>query len=173
MTLRNSLVRLDAMNAADIETVAQLGKIIWHTHYSSIISPKQIEYMLSNRYSPENLRFYLNSGDRWLVLLRIDERAVGYFSYALTGRKDEMKVEQLYLLQEFQGRGLGSLMLRYVENEAHLRNISSLVLQVNKQNVSAIAFYRKAGFIVRNEAIFDIGNGFVMDDYVMNKTFQD
>jgi ribosomal protein S18 acetylase RimI-like enzyme len=43
------------------------------------------------------------------------------------------------------------------------------MLQVNKRNVDAIAFYRKAGFTVREESIFDIGNGFVMDDYVMEK----
>jgi len=169
MTLRNPIVRFDAMGTDDIETIAQLGKTIWHAHYRSIISLEQIEYMLSNRYTPKSLYPYLDSGERWLVLLRIAEQTVGYFSYALTNREDEMKVEQLYLLPEFQSKGLGSLMLRHVEDEAHARNISALVLQVNKQNVSAIAFYRKAGFVVRNEAIFDIGNGFVMDDYVMKK----
>jgi ribosomal protein S18 acetylase RimI-like enzyme len=50
-----------------------------------------------------------------------------------------------------------------------VRGRSTLTLQTNKRNVDAIAFYHKAGFTVREEAVFDIGNGFVMDDYVMKK----
>jgi ribosomal protein S18 acetylase RimI-like enzyme len=44
-----------------------------------------------------------------------------------------------------------------------------LWLQVNKKNAAAMAFYRSAGFEVIREAVFEIGGGFVMDDYVMAK----
>ena len=125
--------------------------------------------MLADRYTPEKLRPYLNADDRWQMLLRIDDRAVGYCSYALTEVHGEMKLEQLYLLPEYYGQGMGRLMLRHVEEQAKMRGCSRLVLQVNKHNDIAVAFYRKAGFIVCEEAVFDIGNGFVMDDYVMEK----
>jgi ribosomal protein S18 acetylase RimI-like enzyme len=120
------------------------------------------------------LRPYLNADDRWLMLLRIDNQLVGYCSYALAGdlgeRKfGEMKLEQIYLLPECYGQGLGKLMMRHVEQQARARGCRTLALQVNKRNAVAIAFYRKAGFTVREEAVFDIGNGFVMDDYVMEK----
>ena len=163
-------IRLDGMTNADFETVAQLGEMIWRSHYTSIISREQIDYMLSDRYTPDNLLPYLNASNRWLLLLRIADQAVGYFSHAFTNKPGEIKVEQLYLLPEFQGRGLGSLMLRHIEDEARARNVGTLILQVNKLNAGAIAFYRKAGFIVREEAVFYIGNGFVMDDYVMEKS---
>lgn len=165
--------RLDAMTAADFETLARLAEAIWRTHYTRIIGSAQIDYMLAERYTPEKLRLYLNADDRWLMLLRIDSptgsRAVGYCSYALTENPGEMKLEQLYLLPELHGQGLGKLMLRHVEEQARARGRSTLVLQTNKRNDIAIAFYRKAGFTVREEAVFDIGNGFVMDDYVMEK----
>lgn len=161
--------RLDAMTAADFGTLARLAEVIWRSHYTRIIGSAQIDYMLAERYTPEKLRLYLNADDRWLMLLRTDSRAVGYCSYALTENPGEMKLEQLYLLPELQGKGLGRLMLRHVEEQAGVRGRSTLVLQTNKRNVDAIAFYRKAGFTVREEAVFDIGNGFVMDDYVMEK----
>lgn len=161
--------RLDAMTAADFGTVARLGEVIWRAHYTKIIGSAQIGYMLADRYTPEKLGIYLNADDRWLMLLRIDGRAVGYCSYALTDDPGEMKLEQLYLLPELQGKGLGRLMLRHVEEQARARGRSMLMLQTNKRNAGAIAFYRKAGFTVREEAVFDIGNGFVMDDYVMEK----
>lgn len=161
--------RLDAMTAADFGTLARLAEVIWRSHYTKIIGSAQIGYMLAERYTPEKLRLYLNADDRWLMLLRIDSRAVGYCSHALTGNPGELKLEQLYLLPELHGKGLGRFMLRHVEEQAGVRGRGALVLQTNKRNVDAIAFYRKAGFTVREEAVFDIGNGFVMDDFVMEK----
>lgn len=165
--------RLDAMTAADFETLAQLAEVIWRAHYTRIIGSAQIDYMLAERYTPEKLRQYLNADDRWLMLLRTESptgsRAVGYCSYALTDDPGEMKLEQLYLLPELHGQGLGKLMLRHVEEQARVRGRSTLMLQTNKRNDIAIAFYRKAGFTVREEAVFDVGGGFVMDDYVMEK----
>jgi len=165
----SAITRLDPITAADFATLARLGETIWRGHYSSIISAAQIGYMLADRYTPQKLRQYLDADASWLMLLRIDRRAVGYCSYALTDDTGKMKLEQLYLLPELHRRGLGGLMLRHVEEQARVRGLGTLVLQVNKQNAGAIAFYRKAGFSVRSEAVFDIGGGFVMDDYVMEK----
>jgi len=172
-------VRLDAMTSADFETLSRLAETIWRAHYTKIIGSAQIDYMLAGRYTPEKLRLYLNADDRWLMLLRIDDRAVGYCSYALADdpgemkppeiKPREMKLEQLYLLPELHGQGLGKLMLCHVEEQARVRGRRTLMLQTNKRNDIAIAFYRKAGFTVREEAVFDIGGGFVMDDYVMEK----
>jgi ribosomal protein S18 acetylase RimI-like enzyme len=161
--------RLDVLVEADFKTVANLGATIWRSHYSTIISMAQIDYMLAERYSAENLRKYLGSEDRWFEILRLGKEAVGYCSYSLTPTPGEMKLEQLYLLDGFRGKGLGGFMLVHVETEARKRNMHTLILQVNRRNEGAIAFYRKMGFRVRNAMIFDIGNGYSMDDYVMEK----
>ena len=42
-------------------------------------------------------------------------------------------------------------------------------MQVNKRNDRAIAAYQKAGFCIAEEAVLDIGGGFVMDDFLMEK----
>ena len=141
--------------------LARLAETIWRSHYTSIIGTAQVDYMLAGRYTPERLRRYLNASDRWLMLLRIDNRIIGYCSYALEKNPGEMKLEQLYLLPEYCGQGLGSFMLRHIEQQARVRDCGTLMLQVNKQNETAIIFYRKAGFSVRQEAVFDIGNGYV------------
>lgn len=162
--------RLDPLAEADFKTVADLGATIWRSHYSTLISMAQIDYMLAERYSAKNLRRYLGSEDRWFEILRLGKEPVGYCSYSLTSTPGEMKLEQLYLLEGYRGNGLGGFMLLHVETEARKNNMRSLMLQVNRRNESAIAVYRKAGFRVREEAIFDVGNGYFMDDYVMEKT---
>jgi ribosomal protein S18 acetylase RimI-like enzyme len=161
--------RLDAITEADFETVARLAETIWRLHYAKIISMAQIDYMLEGRYTPDKLRQYINASDRWLDLLRLAGKPIGYCSYARMSTPNEMKLEQFYLLREHRRKGLGGFMLRHVETQARRHGLSVLVLQVNKQNPDSIAIYLKAGFTVREETVFDIGNGFVMDDYVMVK----
>jgi ribosomal protein S18 acetylase RimI-like enzyme len=80
-----------------------------------------------------------------------------------------MKLGQLYVLESNRGMGLGRFMLGQIEQRARDHGRHLLWLQVNKRNTGAIAFYRAAGFGVVREAVFEIGGGFVMDDYVMVK----
>lgn len=162
-------VSLEAITESDFEAVAVLGATIWRSHYAAFVSIAQIDYMLAGRYAPDTLRAYLNAETRWMDILKLAGRPIGYCSASLTDTPSQMKLEQLYLLHEFRGKGLGGFMLRHVESKAREHGLGVMMLQVNKRNIDSIAFYRKTGFTVREEAIFDIGHGFVMDDYVMEK----
>jgi GNAT superfamily N-acetyltransferase len=162
------VISFDAIGPGDFETIAALGERIWHQHYASIVSRAQIDYMLAGRYTPERLRAYVGAPDRWMLVVRDDREPIGYLSYALSDR-DAVKLEQLYLLAERRGGGLGGKMIAHVEAHARALGRARLVLTVNKRNESAIAVYQRRGFVVREAAQFDIGGGFVMDDYVMEK----
>ena len=164
-------IRLDPLSEHDFDTVAKLADTIWRAHYASMISMAQIDYMLDGRYVPERMRQYLDSDQRWMWVLRVDGKPAGYCSCSLTDDDDDdaMKLEQLYLLSTHKGQGLGGAMLLHVEAHARALGRSRLYLTVNKGNTDSIAIYRRSGFVVREEAVFDIGNGYVMDDYVMEK----
>jgi len=161
--------KLTPLAETDFQIVGELADRIWRAHYVSIVPLAQIEYMLSGRYTPERLSTYLNSNRRWMHVLRLEGEPVGYCSHALSGTPGEMKLEQLYLLPGLHGKGLGGRMLDLVEAHARALDCTVLMLQVNKGNTGSIAVYRKRGFTVREEAVFEIGHGFVMDDYVMAK----
>ena len=159
----------------DFAVVRELAGLIWRQHYSGIISPAQIDYMLAGRFSDDALWEHVQAADRWLDLLRVGEKPVGYCGYEMAGMDDDgstpaaMKLGQLYLLESHRGMGLGWHMLRHVEARACELGPRPLWLQVNKNNAAAIRFYRSAGFEVIRETVFEIGGGFVMDDYVMAK----
>jgi ribosomal protein S18 acetylase RimI-like enzyme len=169
----SSAAVLNPLSRNDFETLAALAREIWLAHYSTIITTAQIEYMLGGRFTAENLERYLDSSDRWMFVLRREGRAIGqligYCSYARTDQPRELKLEQLYLLPALHGQGLGRLMLEHVEAHALRIECDLLMLQVNKQNTVAINVYRRAGFTVRKEVVVDIGNGFVMDDFILEK----
>jgi len=160
---------LRPLEERDFDAVAALARTIWLAHYTTIITTEQIEFMLRGRFARDNLRLYLRAEDRWMDLLEVDGELAGYCSYALTSDIEEMKLEQLYLLPRLHGLGLGAMMLGHVERRVFDLGARTLILQVNKRNEKAIKLYRRAGFATREEVVVDIGGGFVMDDYVMEK----
>lgn len=171
--IRSGSIRLDPLTGQDFDAVARLADTIWRGHYGTMISMAQIDYMLDGRYTAENLRRYIDSDVRWMRVLRVDGDPAGYCSWSLGERDDEVKLEQLYLLPAHKGKGLGGLMMRTVEDACRAHGRRVLYLTVNKGNLDSIAIYRRSGFEVREEAVFDIGNGYVMDDYVMAKRIAD
>lgn len=162
-------IRLDPLTGQDFDIVARLADTIWRGHYGRMISMAQIDYMLDGRYTPDNLRRYIDSDERWMRVLRVDGAPAGYCSWSLGEDPGEVKLEQLYLLAGHKGKGFGGLMMREIEAACRALGRPVLYLTVNKGNTDSIAIYRKRGFEVREEAVFDIGNGYVMDDYVMAK----
>jgi ribosomal protein S18 acetylase RimI-like enzyme len=158
-----------ALTPQDFEPLQRLAHDIWRNHYPGIISHAQIDYMLRGRFAPDALARYVDAKDRWLELLLRAGEPIGYCSYACGEAPEELKLEQLYLLSQHRGRGLGGRMLDHVERAARALLRSRLVLTVNKANRRAIEVYLARGFTVRTELRLDIGEGFLMDDYVMEK----
>jgi diamine N-acetyltransferase len=163
-------VALTPVIEPDFQELRQLADRIWRQHYTGMISTAQIDHMLDCRFSDDALRTYLQTATSWLELLRVAGSAVGYCGYAVVAEDPQsLKLGQLYLLDSHRGMGLGRFMLSHMERHAENLGLHTIVLQVNKRNEAALAFYKAAGFTIRHAAIFEIGGGFVMDDYVMER----
>ena len=149
------------------------GRLIWRACYPGIISNAQIDYMLTRMYSLDVLRDEIHSQGIHYNCLLMDGKLVGFASYGPTSAPGVMKLHKLYLLPELHGRGLGSRLLQHVENEVRAGGGRRLILSVNKRNAKAIAAYQRNGFVIADSVVTDIGNGFVMDDYIMAKDLSD
>ena len=156
-----------AATDADLATVAELAGRIWRAHFPSILSTGQIEYMLAWMYDAAQLREEVARGVVYELLLD-EDRPFGYCAYEeLPG--GELRLHKLYLEVADHGRGLGSFALRRVEDEARRRGLARVVLGVNKSNEKALHAYRRNGYAVREAVKKDIGGGFFMDDFIMEK----
>ncbi len=60
-------------------------------------------------------------------------------------------------------------LLETVETVAKSMGAENLILNVNRKN-KAKTFYEKNGFAVVREEDIDIGKGYFMNDYIMEKT---
>ena len=151
---------------ADIPLIRELTYKVWPQTYLDILTSEQIGYMLEMMYSPASLEKQMKDGCCFIIVYN-DNNPVGFASYQLIS-KEVAKLHKIYVLPSQQGKGTGNHMLDYVIQQVKDQGAASLQLQVNRNN-SAVSFYEKKGFTVIEEADFDIGNGYYMNDFVMEK----
>jgi diamine N-acetyltransferase len=154
--------------AADLPEVAALADEIWRAYYPGILSQAQIEYMLARGYAPEALARYGREPGAGVAFARAGGERVGFACWHRHGAATT-KLDKLYVRTTLHGRGLGHALVAHVADAARADGAATLVLNVNKGNAAAIAFYERVGFAVRESVVVDIGGGFVMDDHVMAK----
>jgi ribosomal protein S18 acetylase RimI-like enzyme len=159
-------VWIEPAGEADLPNVRALAESIWRSSYAGLLSAGQIEYMLDQMYSPERLLQDWTSG---VVFERpiVDGVPVGYMATQADATTQVMHLHKLYVLPEFQGKGLGGRLLEHAFQSATRVGCRSVRLHVNKGNHRAIACYRRHGFVEEASVVNDIGDGYVMDDYVM------
>jgi ribosomal protein S18 acetylase RimI-like enzyme len=159
----------------DLATVADLASRTWWAHYPGILTDAQIEYMLERGYSRAALlellarphggigiAFDPAPGDRAATA-----RAVGFAAWYAPEEPAALKLDKLYVLPQCHGRGVGRALIEHVAAIARAAGCRHVVLNVNRQNASSIRAYERCGFAIRERGDFPIGNGFVMEDYIM------
>ncbi len=160
-------ITLAGAHARDLDRVRQMADAVWHAHYPAIISAEQIEYMLERGYRPEALAWFLGRADRGLEIAAVDGEPAGFAAWFVTDTPGEAKLDKLYVLPQRQRLGLGGRLIDRCAALARAAGATTLILNVNKRNVQAIAAYGKHGFALRDSVVVPIGGGFVMDDHVM------
>jgi ribosomal protein S18 acetylase RimI-like enzyme len=155
----------------DIPALRSLAHKIWHACYPAIIPAEQITFMLEWMYSEPQIRAELERGVQWELILSATNEPIGFLACE-TEADGRLKLNKLYVLPEMQGQGIGRAALEHVQNIARDAGANAVWMQVNKRNARAIAAYQKAGFDIVQDAVFEIGGGFVMDDYLMQRPVQ-
>jgi ribosomal protein S18 acetylase RimI-like enzyme len=152
----------------DIVTIQSVMNKVWPQTYASIISQEQINYMIDWMYSTESLRQQIKDGQHFWILEKNNE-PVGYGSFSRTENWNTYKIHKLYIAEFEQRSGLGAQLLNKFIHLIKGNQGRFIQLQVNRENHKAISFYKKHGFEILKSVNFDIGNGYFMDDYIMQK----
>lgn len=155
--------------AADIPLIQALTEKIWRPTYQQILSAEQIDYMINLMYSTASLNRQMNELHHRFILLYEGTLAIGFAAYSNTDTAGIYKLHKIYLDGSYQGKGVGKFLINAVIDRVKAAQAHILELDVNRDN-KARFFYEKQGFTIVKEKDTDIGKGYLMNDYVMQKT---
>lgn len=151
---------------SDFPIITSIAQRTWPNTFAEILSPEQIEYMLEMMYSEAALHEQTSKKGHRFLLLKEEEEAVAYASYEIDYLPGTAKIHKLYCLPATQGKGYGKALIFAVAELVREQRQQRLRLDVNYQN-KAVGFYHYLGFETVDRIDTNIGQGFLMEDYVM------
>lgn len=96
-------------------------------------------------------------------------RIVGYTGGHVEADTNRFFISKIYLRAEERGHGFASQTIRFYEDLCRARGLAAMYLTVNKHNDLGVRAYRGKGFETIDSVETDIGQGFIMDDFIMEK----
>ncbi|HBA64430.1 MAG TPA: GNAT family N-acetyltransferase [Lachnospiraceae bacterium] len=160
-----------ADNAELLYNIAALADDIWHEHFTPIIGEQQVEYMLEKFQSVDALnRQIMSEGYEYFVLI-YEYLMAGYVG--IKEEEDALFLSKLYIHEECRGKHISTNVLRYLISLCKTRGLKKIWLTCNKYNANTLEVYKHLGFEIVRSQVTDIGNGFVMDDYILEYPITD
>ncbi len=153
-----------------VDTLAALAEEIWREHFTPILPEGQVDYMLEKFQSAPAMTRQMADENYRYFFLTLDGAPIGYTGVKSEGGK--LFLSKLYLQKAHRGKGYASRAFEFLEALCRREGLSAIWLTVNRFNYDTIAVYQKKGFVTVREQVADIGGGYVMDDYVMEKTIE-
>ncbi|MEY2793650.1 MAG: hypothetical protein RJA76_1642 [Bacteroidota bacterium] len=158
-------MKIRKANKEDIFSIQQIAEVTWRPTYLHIIGEEQCAYMLELMYQKEKLIQQMENGIQFFIAENTNKEPIGFAAFEKT-EKEKGKLHKLYTHHFKKEKGTGSRLLETVITYATSNGVKTIELNVNRFN-SAYEFYIKKGFKVAYEMDLEIGNGYFMNDYVM------
>ena len=149
----------------NVSELAKLTSEIWHEYWTCILPDEQIDYMIDKFQSEVAITNQINSEKYTYFYILYNNQKAGYIG--LSDKQDYLFLSKLYIKKEFRHNGIGTEAFDFIKDYAGKNNFNKIQLTVNKYNKNTINAYIKWGFKTIDSVITDIGNNFVMDDYIM------
>lgn len=155
-------------NDEQLNILAGVANEVWHEFFPCILSEEQIDYMVDRFQSYPAMKKQMEDGYEYYFIKDNDE-ICGYMGIHEETEDKKMFLSKLYLKKEHRGKGYAGQTLKELFKVSRERGLNMVWLTVNKHNEHTIEVYEHMGFAKARTQVADIGNGFVMDDYIMEK----
>lgn len=160
-------IKAELKNLTDL---ARLAHTIWFEYWGIILEKGQITYMVDKFQSEHAMKNQIENENYSYYFINLNNQNAGYFGVA--DKDDYLFLSKLYLLKDFRGKGLGHKAFDKIVQIAKDLNHTKIRLTVNKYNTNTIKAYEQWGFKTIDDVVTDIGEGYVMDDYIMEYTIK-
>jgi ribosomal protein S18 acetylase RimI-like enzyme len=159
-------MNIRALKQDELLIVHEIAHATWPDTFKDILTQEQIQYMLNWMYNLKHLENQFNQGHQFYIA-ELEEMPVGFIGIEPNHpEKGLTKIHKIYILPNKQGLGIGKKLIEYVKELSIQSEMEGLLLNVNRYN-KAVDFYKAIGFNILFEENIDIGNGYLMEDFVM------
>lgn len=160
------MIKIIPATIQHIPIIQALSNEVWPVTFANILTEQQIAYMMDMMYNTQSLTRQMKEDNHKYILAKEKSNYLGYLAYETNIDDKYTKIHKIYVLPSAQGKGVGKLLIDYAKQMTNAIGNDTLRLNVNRFN-TAIQFYQKMGFSIERSEDIDIGNGFLMEDYVM------
>jgi diamine N-acetyltransferase len=166
------MITIKEASIADVKTIQEIANVTWPITYGEILSKEQLDYMMNLFYSDKALTKQIQTQEQLFYIAYEQATILAFMAIEHRYKKEAVtRIHKIYILPEAQGKGIGKSLIDRVQKLAIQNNSTSLSLNVNRFN-KALNFYQKIGFEIVSEENIEIGNGYLMEDYKMEKQLQ-
>jgi ribosomal protein S18 acetylase RimI-like enzyme len=151
----------------DIPLIRELANEIWPVTYGQLMEKEKLDYMLQLIYSEQSLLQQMEKGHEFILVSHVDDY-VGFASSSMI-EPGICKLHKIYVLPSEQGKGTGRFIIDFIIVRIKAQGAKALRLNVKRDN-PAKTFYKRMGFAVIGEEDIDIGGGYFMEDWVMERS---
>jgi len=155
---------------AAITNLADIASEIWNEYWPEHIGQGQTSYMVQKFQSKAAITQAIKQDGYQYFLLVVDGTIIGYSGVHIETENQRLFLSKLYLFKDCRGHGYAREVIEFYAQLCRVNHLDSIYLTVNKGNQMAITAYLKNGFVTIDSVETDIGENYIMDDYIMEKT---
>lgn len=157
-------IEIKRITINELAQLQKIGRQTFQETFSDSNSDENMKSYLENGFSSEKLTSELNNKDSEFYFATLEDTVIGYlkvnFGDSQTELKDSkaLEIERIYVSKEFHGKKVGQLLYDKAIEVARQKNTEYVWLGVWEENLRALSFYRKNGFVEFDKHIFKLGN---------------
>ena len=175
MTNKIPFPEIRSATVADAIRIATFGARLFKETFGEFNTPEDMEDYLSSNFNAEKQKEEISDSDKFTLIAEFNDQLVGYSQiYRKKAPSFELgeyplELKRFYVDQPWQGTGLARKLIEATIVAAKGFGGSAIWLSVWEENLRAIAFYKKSGFLDIGTKDFWVGNDRQTDRVMMTR----
>lgn len=157
-------INIEKATIKDLDKLQAICKLTFSQTFLESNAEENMRKYLNEKFSSQQMLQELEKPDSSFYLAILDEKVIGYlklnFGHAQTESiaDNAMEIERIYVLKDYHGKKVGQMLYEKALQVANDQKADLLWLGVWEENLRAISFYKKNGFVAFDKHIFKLGD---------------
>jgi len=169
-----NIVQITRVKPVDVKELQEISRQTFFETFAMDNTESDMQKYLDDELTVDKLMDEIENPAIEIYFARTSHQPAGYLTLHFSNDATELpghkglKIERLYILQKWQGKKLGQILLDFTTEIAIKHLVDYLWLGVWERNFKAIGFYEKNGFVKSGSTIFMLGDD-QQTDFIMKK----